>query len=215
MSDPQVTWGTQRADSARDPNLPRTDDPVKGAQQQDDSTHATAGVQLPGGAKIEITSDGPSNDLGTSPPAAGTAPGSTQLGGQVTIPFGSGATKRVDTSPTPYSPDPAAPDPNECVDDDGRSYPDGWVVFHDNVPVKTCRRGIWMPADPPAPAQSGPGDYQTPAADPTLIVAAADPAASPGWGGSTDPYGGGSSSNDPWGGGTSSTDPWGGDSGSA
>jgi len=199
--DVKVTSGTQRADAARDPSQPRTDDTVRNAQQQDDSTHATAGVQLPGGTKIEVTSDGPSNDLGTSPPAAGTAPGSTQFGGQVTIPFGSGATKPVDTSPKAYNPD-APPDPNECVDDDGRTYPDGWVIFHDNQPVKTCMRGIWVAAEPAAPASPGPGDYQQ-AVDPTTAVSMADPWAGQGSTGGADPYGG--SSGDPWGSGDAST----------
>src|SRR5256885_10430 len=70
MDDYDTTGGTQRDDTARDPDLPRTDDPIRDAQQQDDSTKATAGVHLPGGTKLEGSTDG------------------DQWSGTLTIPFG-------------------------------------------------------------------------------------------------------------------------------
>ena len=152
-----LTGGTQRSDTARDADLPRTDDPIRGAQEQDDSSKATAGVQLPGGAKAEVSTDG------------------DQHSATVTVPFGEGAQKPVDTTPSPVNAD-APPDPSACVGSDGQSYPNGWETFRDNVPFERCVNGVWVPVVPPAPPEH-PGDYE-PAADPTIAVASNDPS---GW----------------------------------
>ncbi|MCI4353963.1 MAG: hypothetical protein L3K06_01185 [Thermoplasmata archaeon] len=165
VDDATPSGGTQRPDTARDPDLPRTDDPNRQAQEQDDSTKATAGVKFPGGTKIEATSDG------------------TQSGGQVTIPLDPNPPKPVDTTPSVVNPD-APPEAGSCVGEDGGTYPNGWVIFKDNVAVSTCVNGLWMPAAPP-PSQ--PGDY--PAPDPNVAVASNDPYGSP-----RDPY---ASSGDP------------------
>lgn len=149
-----TTGGTQRAETARDPDLPRTDDTVKGAQEQDDGSKATAGVQLPGGAKAEVSTDG------------------DQATGTVTIPFGGGPQRTVDTTPSPTIADPPV-DPSACVGADGQTYPNGWEIFQDNVAIERCVNGIWVPVVPPAPPDQ-PGDYETPT-DPTTAVAWNDP----------------------------------------
>src|SRR4029079_2747712 len=102
-----------RDDTARDPDLPRNDDPIKGAQEQDDSSKATAGVTWGGGTKLEASTDG------------------DQWSGNLTVPFGGGATKPIDTTPSAVNPD-APPDAGSCVGDDGQTYPNGWVLFRDN-----------------------------------------------------------------------------------
>jgi hypothetical protein len=159
MSDDNlVTGGTQRSDTAQDPDLARTDDPIRGAQERDDGSKATAGVRLPGGAKAEVSTDG------------------DQHSGTLTIPFGGGAQKPVDTTPSPSNPD-APPDPGACAGADGRSYPNGWEIFRDNVAIERCVNGVWVPVVPPAPPEQ-PGDYESPA-DPTVAVASNDPS---GWG---------------------------------
>jgi hypothetical protein len=184
--DPTLTGGTQPGDTARDPNLPRpADDTVRGAQEQDDSTKATAGVKFPGGTKIEATSDG------------------TQAGGQITIPLDPNPPKPVDTTPRAVNPDAPA-DSGECMGEDGRPYPNGWVLFKDNVAVATCTNGIWVPSAPPAP----PPDYNDlPAGDPNTMVAASDPSGSPRdpyassgdpSSGGGDPYGSSADPNDPF-----------------
>jgi len=154
VDDSAVTGGTQRSDTARDPDLPRTDDPNRSAQEQDDSTKATAGVPLPGGAKAEVSTDG------------------DQHSATVTIPFGEGAQKPLDTTPTPFNADAPA-DAGECMGSDGRPYPNGWVIFQDNVEIERCVNGVWVPAAPPAAAGPGPADYDPPA-DPSVAVASND-----------------------------------------
>ena len=141
MDDFDVSGGTQRDDTARDPDLPRNDDPIRGAQEQDDSSKATGGVTLPGGAKLEGSTDG------------------DQWSGTLTIPFGGGPAKPIDTTPSPVNPDAPA-DPGSCIGDDGQSYPNGWVQFRDNQPVATCMNGIWVPAAAADAPQ--PGDYPMP-----------------------------------------------------
>jgi hypothetical protein len=180
--DPTLTGGTQPGDTARDPNLNRpADDTVRGAQEQDDSTKATAGVKFPGGTKIEVTTDG------------------TQSGGiQFTIPLDPSPPKPVDTTPRAVNPDAPAP-AGECTGDDGRTYPDGWVLIKDNVEIATCRSGIWVPIAPPM-EMSPPGDYPTPDPNATTMVASNDPYGSS----SGDPYAS-SSGGDPYG--SSSGDP--------
>jgi hypothetical protein len=116
------TGGNQNSETVRDPKLPRTDDPVRQTEEQDDSTKATAGVKLPGGTKIEATSDG------------------TQAGGQITIPLDPNPPKPPDTSPRTVNPD-APPDPGSCVGEDGGTYPNGWEIFKDNVAVSKCVNG--------------------------------------------------------------------------
>jgi hypothetical protein len=178
VDDVTPTGGTQRSDTARDPDLPRTDDPVRQAQEQDDSTKATAGVKLPGGTKIEATSDG------------------TQAGGQITIPLDPNPPKPPDTSPRTVNPD-APPDPGSCVGEDGGTYPNGWEIFKDNVAVSKCVNGQWMPVVPAAPPEQ-PGDYPQP--DPNVAVASSDPwgaPADPSSGGG-DPYGSSGDPNDPF-----------------
>jgi hypothetical protein len=193
VSGSQPSGGTQRPDAARDPDLPRRDDTVRDAQQQDDSTKATAGVTLPGGTKIEATSEGPSSDQrrpGDAPPAG--APGTVQGGLQVTIPFGGGADKPVDTSPRAVNPDAPA-NPGDCIGDDGRPYPEGWVLMDGMKEVARCVAGMWVPIAQSEPPQ--PGDYQVPdtGSDQAVAVAQADPVdGSGGWpdasgGGWTDP----------------------------
>jgi len=154
--DNTVSGGTQRSDTARDPDLPRTDDPNRAAQEQDDSTKATAGVPLPGGGKAEVSSDG------------------DQHSATVTIPFGDGAQKPVDTTPSASNAD-APPDPGACMGADGQSYPNGWEIFQDNVAIERCVNGVWVPVVPPAPPEQ-PGDYESP--DPVTAVASNDPS---GW----------------------------------
>jgi len=180
--DPTLTGGTQPGDTARDPNLPRpADDTVRGAQEQDDSTKATAGVQFPGGTKVEVSTDG------------------DQSGVQVTIPFGSGSTKPVDTTPSVVNPDAPA-DTGSCVGEDGKTYPSGWVYIKDMVEIATCVNGFWIPKEPPAP----PPDYNDlPAGDPTTMVASNDPYGSPG----SDPYDG-QGTGDPYGDPNTSSDPY-------
>ena len=142
MDDPNLSGGTQRDDAQRDPDLPRADDPIRGAQEQDDSTKATAGVTWGGGTKLEASSDG------------------DQWSGTLTVPFGGGASKPVDTTPSAVNPDAPA-DPGSCTGDDGQSYPNGWVLFRDNQAVATCMNGIWVSAAAPADAAQ-PGDYPVP-----------------------------------------------------
>ena len=170
MGDFELSGGTQPSDTARDPDLGGPDDPIRDAQEQDDSTKATAGVTLPGGAKVEVSTDG------------------DEHGATLTIPFGQGAQKVVDTTPSVVNPD-APPDAGACIGEDGQSYPDGWVIYKDNVAVSRCVRGFWMPAEPDAASQ--PGDYPMPA-DSTDAGAAV---ASDGW---PDPSTGSGSEPDPF-----------------
>jgi hypothetical protein len=167
--DSSVTGGTQRSDTGRDPDLPRTDDPLRGAQEQDDSSKATAGVQLPGGTKVEASTDG------------------DQHSATLTIPFGGEAPKPVDTSPSSVNPD-APPDPGACVGTDGQSYPNGWEIFRNNVAIERCVNGVWVPVVPPASPEQ-PGDYESPV-NPTTGVASNDASAwdpqDPSTGGSSD-----------------------------
>ena len=141
--DVDFSGGTQREGTAREPDLPRVDDSVRDAKEQDDSTKATAGVVLPGGTTLEAQSN------------------ADEWSGTVTIPFGGGASKPVDTTPSAVNPDAPA-DPGACVGADGQSYPNGWVLFENNQAVATCVNGFWMPSADAAPAAE-PGDYPTPA----------------------------------------------------
>ncbi|HYC07905.1 MAG TPA: hypothetical protein VEG29_08265 [Candidatus Binatia bacterium] len=187
MPDPTPTGGTQPGDTARDPNLNRpADDTVRGAQEQDDSTKATAGVKFPGGTKVEVTTDG------------------TQSGGiQFTIPLDPSPSKPVDTTPSAVNPDAPAP-AGECTGADGQTYPDGWTIFKDMVPISKCVNGTWVPVtpDPVAPPleMSPPGDYPSPDPNATTMVASNDPYGSS----SSDPYAS-SGVGDPYG--SSSGDP--------
>jgi hypothetical protein len=110
MDDAGPSGGTELDSTARDPDLPRTDDPIRGAQEQDDSSKATAGVTWPGGTKLEGSTDG------------------DQWSATLTVPFGGGGSKPVDTAPSATNPDAPA-DSGACTGDDGQSYPNGWVLF--------------------------------------------------------------------------------------
>jgi hypothetical protein len=148
------TGGTQPGDTARDPNQPGQDNPIKQAQEQDDSAKATAGVKSAGGTKLEVTGDDKQGSV------------------QMTIPFdGSSSTKPVDTEPSVWHAD-APRDSNSCVAENGQEYPDGWIIYKDNQPTLQCAQGIWMPSVPDASVPE-PGDYPLPSSDPRIADASA------------------------------------------
>ncbi len=122
----------------------------------------------------------------------------------MTIPLDPNPPKPVDTTPSAVNPD-APPDPGSCVGEDGGTYPNGWVIFKDNVAVVDlrewhvdARRGAGLPAR----------DYNDlPAGDPNTMVASSDPYGSPRdpyassgdpSSGGGDPYGSSADPNDPF-----------------